>query len=183
MPPAKRKPPVKPTKDGAAWVDEPLDFLRGDTFRQRRVCQTIDHFMTGEAPANEIIAACEYLSVDYPLHQFDVADDLVPLLRDRCKPSDNIMPVLEELAEAQKTVRSLAVKTVKALVGQLERRSEGGPSKALQRQTGELLTGLRRLSAIESGIILPLARVRLSEVDLADLSRRLKRRRGLADPS
>jgi len=181
VPPAKRRPPVKPSKGDAVSVDEPLEFLRGSTYRQRQVCLTIEQFLTGDAPANEIIAACEYLSVVYPLHLFDLVDDLLPLLRDRCKPSDNILPVLEELAEAQKTVRALAAKTVKALVDHLERQSEGGPSKALQRQTGELLTGLRRLSAIESGIVLPLARARLSDNDLHELAQRMKTRRGLKD--
>ncbi|TNE37868.1 MAG: hypothetical protein EP345_18455 [Sphingomonadales bacterium] len=183
MPPAKRKPPVKPSSGTAVSVDEPLEFLRANTYQLRQVCLTIEGFVAGEAPADKVIAACQYLSVEYPLHLFDVTDDLAPLLQDRCKPSDNIAPVLEELVETQKTVRVLAAKTVKVLVAQLEQRSDGGPTRSAQRQARELLVVLRRLSAIESGIILPLAGVRLSAVDLADLSCRLKRRRGLADPS
>ena len=58
--------------------------------------------------------------------------------------------------------------------------SEDEPTKTLQRQARELLTVLRRLSAIESGIILPLARVRLTDEDLGELARRMRMRRGLS---
>lgn len=181
MPPARRKPPVKPAKGGTASVDEPLEFLRGITFRQRQVCLVLERFETGHASAKEIIGACEYLSVEYPLHLFDVSDDLAPLLLDRCKPSDNIAPVLEELDEAQQTVRVLASRTVRSLITHLEHMSEGSRTKTLRRQSRELLAGLRRLSAIESGIVFPLARVRLGKEDLEELARRMRERRGLKD--
>jgi len=180
VPPAKRKPPVKPSSGAAVSVDEPLEFLRANTYQLRQVCLTIEGFVAGEAPADKVIAACQYLSVEYPLHLFDVTDDLAPLLQDRCKPSDNIGPVLDELGEVQKVVRPLAAKTVKALLGYLEHMSEDEPTKVLQRQARELLTVLRRLSAIESGIILPLARVRLTDEDLGELARRMRMRRGLS---
>lgn len=182
MPPAKRKPPVvKPAGGDGVTLDEPLEFLRASTYRQRQVCLTIERFAAGEAQSGEIIAASEYLSVEYPLHLFDMAEDLLALLSARCKPTDNIAPIVEELAETQKTVRVLAAKTVKVLVAQLQQLDVSAPTRSAQRLARELLVVLRRLSAIESGIILPLARVRLSDDDLTGLSLRLRKRRGLVD--
>jgi len=170
---------VEPLHGRDASIEEPLDFLRGNTYRQRQVGVVLESFTEGEAPADEIIAACEFLSIELPLHMFDVSDDVVPLLISRCKQSDNITPVVEEIAELQRFAKSNATKCINALMTQIERMSGKKPTEAVKRRVLELLTTLRRLSAIENGIILPLARVRLTDEDIAELSKQMQKRRGL----
>ena len=181
MPPTKRKPAVRPFRAKATSVDEPLEFLRSCVYQQRETVKTLEGLERNEVHADELISACEFLSVEWPLHLRDISDSLATLLGKRCKPADNIESVFAELEEAQSKVKSISAKTTRGLLAQIERMPEKAPTKVLCRQASELITVLRWLSAIESGIVLPLARVRLKAEDLLALTQQMRARRGLLE--
>jgi len=178
VPPTRRQPAVRPFRGKATSVDEPLEFLRSCVYQQRETVKTLERLGRNEVHADELISACEFLSVDWPLHLHDISDSLATLLRERCKPADNIKSVFAELEEAQSKVETISAKTTRGLLAQIERMPEKAPTKVLCRQASELITVLRWLSAIESGIILPLARVRLRADDLLELAQQMRARRG-----
>ncbi len=180
MAPVSRKPNLKPYKERPVSVDQPLEFLRATTYRQRQVCLTLEAVTRGDASKTDIIEACQFLAVELVLHHFDETEDVVPLLRERCKSEDNIEPVLADLDVDQGLVRSLGLKVSRALMAQMSRSRKSKPTKALRAHAGDLLVALRRLSAIENGIILPMARARFTVADLDELSLRMAMRRGWA---
>ncbi len=166
--------------EGAVSVSEPLDFLRATTYKQREVCQVLSNIAEGEVVANEVIDACQFLTVELILHLSDEAEDMVPMLRERCKPHDNIEPILEDVSKEHGLIRSLGLKLSRGLMAQVASNPNRKPSKPLRTQAADLLKELRRLSAIENGILLPMARVRLTSSDLEALSLSMAKRRGWA---
>ncbi len=180
MAPVSRKPDVKPLVGRSVSVDEPLEFLRAAAYKQRQVCQTLEAVTKGDADKNDIIDASQFLAVELVLHLLDEAEDVAPLLRERCKPEDNIGLVLEDFEKEQELVRALGLKVSRALMAQMARSPKTKPTKSLRTQATELLTALRHLSAIENGIILPMARARFDTADLDRLSLGMAVRRGWA---
>lgn len=178
MPPAARKPSVRPFKGFTESIDEPLEFLRSETYRLRQAAEALERVADGESRADEILSACEFLSVELPLHLLDVKSDLHALLSKNCKPVDNIEPVVAELISVQGAIRTKGPKTVSALLRQIERGPAKRTTPATRRLASELATSLSRLLAIESGILIPLARVRLGSDELVELGNRMKLRRG-----
>src|SRR5262245_34009434 len=71
---------------------EPIDRLYADHFQLRRICDQLDQ-LASERCAEQIPdvanAVMTYLEHDLPLHIAD-EEDLLPLLRTRCDPGDEI---------------------------------------------------------------------------------------------
>jgi len=174
-----RKPEEK-VSGHAVSVSQPLEFLRATTYRQRKVCQVLEDVTDGGASAEDIIEACQFLSVELFLHLFDESEDVVPLLRERCKKDDNIEVVLADILKEHALIKSLGLKVSKALMSQVAKDPSRKITRTLRTQATDLLEGLRRLSAIENGIILPIARARFGEADLEALSLSMATRRGWA---
>jgi len=179
MSPAPRKPSVRPFQGLIDSIDDPLEFLRSETYRQRQAGAALERLAEGVSRADEILSVCEFLSVDLPLHLLDAKADLAVLLREACKPRDNIESVVEELSALQKTLSAQGKRTTSALLKHLERGPSKGPTQGARRLAKEMASTLRRLSALENGILIPLARVRLKEDELSELARRMRIRRGL----
>jgi len=180
MPPDTRKQTSQPPRGSPNAIGDPLEFLRNETYRLRDVVTVLERVINGEGRADEIVSSCEFLSVSLPLHLFDMRSDLAILLEGASKPSDNVGRVFEEMASIEKDVRAKGGKVVAALLKHIGRDPAKGPTPATGRITNEFVILLRRLSAIESGILLPLSRVRLGSDELEELGRRMKSRRGFA---
>ena len=161
-------------------VSEPLDFLRSITYQQREVSLILEAVVDGKAMPEAVIDACQFLSVELFLHLHDESEDVVPMLRARCKPDDNIEPVIQDLSQEHSAIKLLSLKVSKTLMSQVAKKPGRKAGKILREQAKELIEGLRRLSAIENGIILPIARARFSNTDLEELSLRMAMRRGWA---
>ncbi|MGL4240394.1 MAG: hemerythrin domain-containing protein, partial [Beijerinckiaceae bacterium] len=83
-----------------ALLDEPLEYLFADHFRQRSVCQLIRRFArTGSARRKDADRVAAFLQDDVAIHHEDEDNDLVPALRRRALPQDALGPVLARLAE------------------------------------------------------------------------------------
>lgn len=165
-------------------VHEPLNWLFAEHYRHRQLCQLIER--VGNATvllrdeAQEILA---FLRQDMPLHIIDEEDDLFPLLRRRCQPADELDALLGALAAEHRD----DLEQAGTLIAVLERALSDGQAPGHSLETRRLFTEFalheRRHIALENAVVLPIARLRLTALDLRSLSTRLAARRGvLLDP-
>jgi len=164
-------------------LGEPLVWFFAEHYRHRDVCKRLLQLIdVVEFDRNALSAILEFLECDLPIHILDEEDDLFPLMRKRCEPNDHIENVLGFLsgehatdmhdASAVKCVIAKAISEKRGLGCYLESRSV----------IEQFCTGLKGHIAVENAVVLPVARVRLTETDLRNLGRRLAARRGLPDP-
>ena len=164
----------------ADLVHEPLNWLFAEHYRHRQLCRLIERVGTAtvllDEEAREILA---FLRHDMPLHIIDEEDDLFPLLRRRCLPSDELDAVLGGLSAEHHDDQERA----HALVRVLEHALIDGQPPGHDLETRRLFTDFalheRRHIAMENAVVLPIARLRLTLPDLRSLSARLAARRGV----
>lgn len=165
----------------AELTASPLDWLFAEHDRQRQLCQAIDEAASlAQAPAGLLAEIVGFLRHELPLHVIDEEEDLFPLLRRRCLVEDDIRRVLGLLSSDHHAEVASAARLADRLEAVLE--SGGAPS-----QTADLVRSMhnftqreRRHIALENAVVLPIARLRLTPLDLNGLSRRLAARRGRA---
>lgn len=175
---AARKRHIEPMP--AEMLAQPLDFFFADHFRQRTVCSLMEDLANAQAldtgMAEEVLA---FLREDMALHVRDEEEDLFPLLRRRCDPEDEIDAVLGTLAAEHDADERLARTIVEGLTVMIA----GGTAVRSDPELREILLEFarcqRRHLALENNIVLPIARMRLTEIDLANLSKRMEVRHGL----
>lgn len=163
-----------------ALLDEPLDYIFADHFRQRSICAALRRFAAerraSRAEADQAIA---FLAHDLVLHHQDEDEDLFPAVRRRASPDDDLGVVLARLGDDHRRAES----AVDAIVAALAARPGDDPVR-ISAATAELLNAYvaaeGRHLAIENGVILAIARLRLTRRDIAAMSHSMKERRGVA---
>ena len=167
------------TPPDEALLDQPIDYLLAGHQRQRGICSALRRLAgtrtCTRAAADHIV---RFLSEDLPLHQRDRDEDIFPLLLRRALPEDGLACILAQLSEHHRKARRQAARIVEALTAR-----PAADEVAISRQTAALLlsyarNGLRQL-AIESCIVLVIARKRLKPSDLQEAARTMRARRGL----
>lgn len=162
-----------------ALLDAPLDYVLADHFRHRTLCAALRRCSDrGATTRDEADAVIAFMENDLPLHHEDEDADLFPLLRKRASDEDDLVVALARLRDDHRKSEALAREIVDALA-----RSRGDRTLRLDEPTRELLrafaAGEHRHLALENGVLLAIARVRLTRGDLAGMSRRMKARRGV----
>jgi hemerythrin-like domain-containing protein len=160
-------------------LDEPLDYIFAEHFRQRTVCNLLRHLaerrFATRAEADSLVA---YLTHDVALHHADETDDLFPLVRRRAVPEDELGAVLARLGEDHVRCQSM----IDGIVAALTARPAADPVR-LDKPARELMQAYaaaeHRHLAMENGVVLAIARVRLTPADLRKLSAGMKARRGV----
>lgn len=157
-------------------ISNPLAFIAEDHLRTRQICTLIDTAATDEGPDQaDLERVLTYLNTEFATHLADEDEDLFPLMRERCKPEDEIEKLLERLKHDHRSASEQAPR-----VRDIVLRCIGG-STGMSSHERDLLKGfsanLRRHLIIENAIMLPLAHARLSEHDLIQLRRSLIARR------
>ena len=158
---------------------KPLDYVLADHLRQRLLCvlceQLADAKLLDTDIAEEVVA---YLKTDMVVHVIDEEQDLFPLIRRRAQEEDDIEEALGQLSGEHAGVEDL----VQAITVELE----GSLGISSQSLSDDLRQGLRDFAknerlhlALENAIIMPLAKVRLTERDLKELAARMAARRGI----
>ena len=155
----------------------PLDFVQEDHMRKRNICTALDDLArAGDANADLADRVSEFLSQELPLHMADEEEDLFPLLRRRCTAEDEVDRVLRRLDTEHRHFGA----SIPMVLTLLARISDGAE---LSGDDCALLTNYanqaRRHLILENAIVLPLARVRLTDDDLDTLRLRMMQRRGL----
>ncbi len=162
-----------------ALLDEPLNYIFADHFRHRSVCALLRRFLgQGCAGRGEADDVARFLGRDLDLHHQDEEEDLFPALERRAHPEDALGPVLARLGEDHRRCSPLARVIAAALTVDDGRDPITLDDKA-RAAIRRYVDAERQHLAIENGIVLSIARVRLKPGDLANLSRSMKARRGL----
>lgn len=162
---------------------EPLVWFFAEHYRHRDVCKRLLSMSESvEFDAETYNAVRSFLENDLPVHIIDEEDDLFPLLRRRCEPDDQIEKVLGMLSGEHANDMHDAT-AVCALVDKAIAEKRG---LAVFSETPDIVPPFcqsqQRHIAVENAVVLPIARLRLTEDDLKSLGRRLAARRGLANP-
>lgn len=159
-------------------LDKPLEFFAADHQRQRVVFSLIERLATADTldrpVATEVL---RFLENDMVAHVLDEENDLFPLLEQRCKPEDNIELVLGDLAAEHSSEERTTRDIREGLAQALEANCAVGDIAELKDRMLAFAHAEQRHLALENGIVLPLARTCLTQVDLANLSRRMTSRR------
>jgi hemerythrin-like domain-containing protein len=162
-----------------ALLDEPLAYIFADHFRQRQVCAALRRIaQQGWADRAEADSVVEFLTYDLPLHHGDEDKDLFPAVRRRALPEDRLGAILARLAEDHRRAGPLIDRIVSAL--SLQPGDATIPVDAATREAIQTyVAGESAHVAMENGIVLAIARIRLGKSDLKIMTHGMKARRGL----
>lgn len=167
------------TMPPASLFAEPIDYVFANHSRQRLLCQVLDEIAEVEAADRELVsAAYAFLTEEYAIHMLDEEGDLFPLLRRRADPEDDVNKVLGQIIDENMSDEGDA-KDIVTLLGRLKGTTN------MQKISKKDASLLKRFAAnernhliVENAILLPLAKVRLSEDDQRKLGMRMAARRG-----
>lgn len=160
-------------------IDTPLDFILTDHVRKRSVCVALKRFAEdGRASRSEADMVTAFLDRELQLHHEDEDRDLFPAMRRRALPEDNLGIVLARLSEDHR----LSDGMVRSIITALSATPGADPVK-LDRQAREVMQAYAASEhqhlAMENGIVMVLARIRLKPADLKAISQAMKLRRGV----
>lgn len=165
-----------------ALLDDPLAYVLAAHLRQRAVCATLRRFATervaGRAEADMVTA---YLTSDLRRHHEDEDLDLYPALRRRALPADGLGITLARLGEEHRQGEAMADIITEALSERPADATVHVSVAASETMQAYAASELRHL-ALENGVVLALARIRLTRPDLKAISRAMKARRGVDSP-
>jgi hemerythrin-like domain-containing protein len=165
----------------AAILADPIEFIRFEHYRQRtlsdrlgRIAEDVD----GAATARDAAWILDYLDTDLPLHIADEAEDLMPLLRERCASRDHVQAICDTLDREHKNdeqAKDHLLDGLRRLAARLPLANPLGFTRAALLFQDKL----RRHLVWENQTLLPLARKRLWTGDVERLGLRMARRHGL----
>lgn len=156
-------------------VRQPLDFLAAEHQRQRQGADLLALAADGRCDAADIDSLIDFLGAGFGAHAADIESALFPILRRRCRDEDAIDALIALIAEERKDDDALTAKVADIL---LDLKSRGALRVGDRDRMRRLAARLRRRLAIEGGILMPIARVRLDEAALSALADALEERRG-----
>ncbi len=160
-------------------LDDPLAYILAAHLRQRAVCAVLRRFATeqsaGRTEADRLTA---YLTGDLRLHHEDEDLDLYPVLRRRALPADGLGVTLARLGEEHRHGAAMADMIVEILSAKPADATVNIEVAAGEAMQAYAASEMRHL-ALENGVVLALARIRLTRPDLKAISRGMKQRRGV----
>ena len=162
-----------------ALLDEPLEFIFADHFRERQLCAALRRIAAvGQCKPAEADALASYMTRDLKLHHQDEDEDLFPALLRRARTEDDLEAILARLAADHEKSETLATR----IAGMLSAHTRSGKPE-ISAQAAKLMEAYANSEnkhlAVENGLVLAIARVRLTRKDLHAVSRGMKRRRGV----
>lgn len=154
----------------AGPIDDPLDFILAEHRRQREAADILMMIADGELDRRGVGALARFLETDFLRHFADEEDVLFPALRRVCPPVDAIDGLSARLFEEHRQEKSLGEDVIDILNGLL---SGAALSTSARRRLRHFSEHVRQHLAVENGILLPIARVRLTPADLKALAAKL----------
>ena len=161
----------------------PLDFILDDHRRQHEICERLKKLTAEPAigSAQEAQSLLDFLTHDFVWHAQDEERDLFPALVMRSIPDDRIEDVLLQLAAEHELDEEL----VGYIVSDLQLIAHGAKTEMPTR----MLINVRAFAELqqrhlawENRIVMPLARERLTAVDLETMGRSMAARRSIPYP-
>jgi hemerythrin-like domain-containing protein len=157
------------------FARNPLDVIVQDHALQMELCDALERIADGlpddvDRRLCTQVATC--LQYDLPLHHQDEEEGLFPLLRTRATQGDGLEEILDRLSDEHVTDVDFAAEIVESL----EILSQGGRVSNPD-MVGYMLRGFferyRRHVHWENTLVIPLARLRLTEEDISVLSQQM----------
>ncbi len=164
----------------SSQLAEPLDYIFAEHFRQRVLCNMLDEIADHERPDKSAIeAVLRYLRVEFAPHMQDEEHDLFPMLRRRAEPEDRIDDVIAQLTQEHAADRLDAKLITEGLAKVLAGKAKTGGASPLAKLLHRFAENERNHLTLENAIILPLARIRLTDDDIRNLAHRMAARRSI----
>lgn len=160
----------------------PLHALRREHHRQLEISDWLlrhageERLEPFKDSAGELLG---FLCQDLVLHHQDEEEDLFPTLQKRCKPRDGVDAILAELVRDHATEGFLMRDIVADLHRVVKRQDLETPTRFFM-SLCLFAEGQQRHLSWENEAVLPLARRRLTDIDLEALGRSMVARRGLS---
>lgn len=141
----------------------PIEAIYEEHFNQRQLCADMDVLAAMTTPRQQLARRVLInLCRDLPAHFADEERGLFPRLRARALPEDNLEPTLALLARQHEVARQAFALLVPALACMANGALPAPEDRAALRR---LANAERRHLIVENAILLPLARMRLTEGD------------------
>ena len=155
-------------------IDSPLDFIFAEHHRQREAALILSMLADGEFNAHGVESLVDFLERDFALHVADEELVLFPMLKACCEPEDDVERIINRLVGEHKEDEASCERAVSIL-----RRRLSGFEMTIEdkRQLRKFSDHIRQHLALENGVLLPIARVRLQDDVLQAVSDSLKERR------
>ncbi|MDQ0464432.1 hemerythrin-like domain-containing protein [Caulobacter ginsengisoli] len=162
-------------------LSDPIAWFFAEHQRHRQFCDLMQRASLATQFDEGVIRwLLDFVIHELGLHVLDEENDLFPLMRARAQPEDNIEALLGRLAGEHAKDLDRAATVRHHLETCLRQQAPIGRNNVRRRALEAFAAQERGHLALENAVILPLARLRLTERDLLDLSNRLAIRRGLA---
>lgn len=158
----------------AGLIDSPLDFIFAEHHRQREAAVILMMIADGGFDRRGVGELVRFLETDFLRHLADEEDIFFPALRRSCAPADDIDALTARLSEEHKQEKSLGEDVIDILNGLL---SGAALSTRASRRLRHFSRHVRQHLALENGILLPIARVRLTQADQRGLAAMLNEHR------
>lgn len=162
----------------------PIDFICADHYRQRVLCDILDSLVfepDRDSARDDMAAVLAYLRTDLPLHVADEEEDLLPRLLIRAEPGDRIRRMLLVLSEEHESDRELVARLVRAIEPIVAGDKPPDDASFLKTAAAFAATQRRHIDW-EERVVFPLARMRLTRDDLAEIGQEMAARRGASPP-
>lgn len=162
-------------------LSDPIAWFFAEHQRHRRFCDLMQRASMATTFDEEVLSwLLDFVVHELALHVLDEEEDLFPLMRTRAQPEDDLENLLGRLSaeHAKDLTRAAAVRH--HLEACLRQQVPIGRSNVRRRALEAFAIQERGHLALENAVVLPIARLRLTERDLVDLSNRLTTRRGIA---
>lgn len=157
-----------------ALLDRPIDYLAAEHARQRRAAELLLLAADGVSCRAGIENLSFYLRTDFAMHIVDEEQSLFPLLRERCKPEDCVDALIDVLRDEHAEDEALWRSVEQALDAAIANgRIDPHGSEVIRRFADKVCEHI----SLEDGVLIPLARLRLTRADLKALSAAMRLRR------
>ncbi len=162
----------------------PIAVIEADHAYQLAICDVLNRLLHNPrhgADEQEIAAVREYLCSCLPLHIADEEEDLFPLLRKHAGAEDGLEQILGQLHLEHRTDRHLIDDLCTDIGCLIGGQAFADPARFLMTAFAFSETQRRHL-AWENAVVMSRARKCLTKADLAELGRRMAKRRGFDLP-
>lgn len=162
-------------------LSDPIAWFFAEHHRHRQFCDLMQRTSMATTYDEELLSwLLDFVVHELALHVLDEEEDLFPLMRARAQPEDDLDKVLSRLSgeHAKDLTRAAAVR--RHLENCLRQQVPISRNNVRRRALESFANQERSHLALENAVVLPIARLRLTERDLVELSNRLATRRGIA---
>jgi inactivated superfamily I helicase len=157
---------------GHPAVDDPLNVISGRHARQREVCQSLKSIAESRLiESDDLHRLKHFFYHELPHHREDEEKCFFPVLRRRVQPERdlNLGSLLERIAMERRKADKLMLETVRSLEA-LAGDHQGTITAGLASDIGEYHASEMHRLAITNGVIMTIARARLTRQDISSIS-------------